>query len=76
MSVFSYRMHVMGDLNYGTYLMTRWRVGWIAGIEHKAHSKMAILFAQPYIRPPDYDTVNFPSKREILLAQQSAVSEY
>jgi hypothetical protein len=37
---------------------------------------MASLFAQPYITPPDYDTVEFPSKKEILLAQQSAVNEY
>jgi RNase H-like domain found in reverse transcriptase len=48
MSVFSYRMeHVMGELNYWTYLMTRWGVGWIAGSENKAHGKMASLFAQP-----------------------------
>jgi hypothetical protein len=33
----------------------------IAGIEHKAHGKMASLFSQPYISPPDYDTVEFPS---------------
>jgi hypothetical protein len=37
---------------------------------------MASLFAQPYISPPDYDTVELPSKKEILLAQQSAVDEY
>jgi hypothetical protein len=37
---------------------------------------MASLFAQPYISPPDYDTVEFPSKKEILLVQQSAVDEY
>jgi hypothetical protein len=37
---------------------------------------MASLFAQPYITPPDYDTVVFPSKKEILLVQQSAVNEY
>jgi Integrase core domain/Integrase zinc binding domain len=36
---------------------------------------MASLFAQPYISPPDYDTVEFPSTKEILLAQQSAVKE-
>jgi Integrase zinc binding domain len=77
MSVFSYRMeHVMGELNYWTDLMTRWGVGWVAGIENKAHGKMASLFAQPYISPPDYDTVEFPSKKEILLVQQSAVDEY
>jgi RNase H-like domain found in reverse transcriptase len=76
-SVFSYRMeHVMGELNYWTDLMTRWGVGWVAGSENKAHGKMASLFAQPYISPPDYDTVEFPSKKEILLAQQSAVDEY
>jgi hypothetical protein len=37
---------------------------------------MASLFAQPYISPPDYDTVEFPSKNEILLVQQSAVNQY
>jgi hypothetical protein len=77
MSVLSYRMElVMGELNYWTDLMTRWRVGWIAGSENKAHGKMASLFAQPYISPPDYDTVEFPSKKEILLVQQSAFDEY
>jgi hypothetical protein len=65
MSVFSYRMeHVMGELNYWIDLMTRWGVGWIAGSENKAHGKMASLFAQPYISPPDYDMVDFPSKKE------------
>jgi RNase H-like domain found in reverse transcriptase len=62
MSVLSYHMeHVMGELNYWTDLMTRWRVMWIAGSENKAHGKMASLFAQPDISPPDYDTVVFPS---------------
>jgi Integrase zinc binding domain len=42
----------------------------------QAHGKMASLFAQPYISPPDYNTVVFPSKKEILLVQQSAVNEY
>jgi hypothetical protein len=56
--------------------MTRWGVGWIAGSEKKAHGKMASLFAQPHISPPDYDTVEFPSKEEIILVQQSAVHEY
>jgi hypothetical protein len=37
---------------------------------------MASLFAQPYISPPDYDTVDFPSKKKILLFQQSAFDEY
>jgi hypothetical protein len=37
---------------------------------------MASLFAQPYISPPDYDTVEFPSKEDILMVQQSAVNEY
>jgi hypothetical protein len=37
---------------------------------------MASLFAQPYISPPDYDTVEYPSKKENLLVQQSAVDEY
>jgi RNase H-like domain found in reverse transcriptase/Integrase zinc binding domain len=77
MPVFSYRMeHVMGELNYWTDLMTRLGVGWVAGSENKAHGKMASLFAQPYISPLDYDTVEFPSKKEILLVQQSAVDEY
>jgi Integrase zinc binding domain len=44
--------------------------------ENKAHGKMASLFAQPYISSPDYDTVDFTSKKEILLVQQSAVDEY
>jgi hypothetical protein len=68
--------HVMGELKYWTDLMTRWGVGWVAGSENKAHGKMASLFAQPYISPPDYDTVEFLSKKEILLALQSAVDEY
>jgi RNase H-like domain found in reverse transcriptase len=77
MSLFSYRMeHVMGELNYWTDLMTRWGVWWVAGSENKAHGKMASLFSQPYISPPDYDMVEFPSKKEILLVQQSAVDEY
>jgi RNase H-like domain found in reverse transcriptase len=76
-SVFSYRMeHVMGELNYWTDRTTRWEVGWIAGSENKAQGKMASLFAQPYISPPDYDTVEFPSNKEILLVQQSSVNEY
>jgi hypothetical protein len=63
MSVFSYRMEqVMGELNFWTDLMTRWVVGWISGSENKAHGKMASLFAQPYISPPDYDAKEFPSK--------------
>jgi hypothetical protein len=37
---------------------------------------MASLFEQPYISPLDYDTVEFPSKKEILLVKQSAVNEY
>jgi Integrase zinc binding domain len=77
MSVFSYRMeHVMGELNYWTDLMTRWGIGWVAGSENKAHGKFASLFAQPYVSPPDYDTVEFPSKKDILLVQQSAVDDY
>jgi hypothetical protein len=77
MSLFSYRMeHVMGELNYWKDLMTRWKVGWVAGSENKAHGKMASLFAQPYISPPNCDTVEFPSKKPILLVQQSAVNEY
>jgi RNase H-like domain found in reverse transcriptase len=58
MPMFSYRIeHVMGELNYWIDLMTRWGVGWVAGSENKAHGKVASLFAQPYISPPDYDTV-------------------
>jgi RNase H-like domain found in reverse transcriptase len=76
-SLFSYRMeHVMGEPNYWTDLTTRWGVGWVAGSENKAHGKMASLFAQPYISPPDYEAVDFPSKKDILLVQQSAVDEY
>jgi hypothetical protein len=56
--------------------MKRWIVGWIASREHKAHGKMDNLFSQPYITPPDYDTVEFLSKKEILLAQKCAVNEY
>jgi hypothetical protein len=68
MSMSSYRIkNVMGELNYWTDLMTRWGVGWIAGSEHKAHGKMDRLIARPYISPPDYDTVEFPSKTHILL---------
>jgi hypothetical protein len=37
---------------------------------------MASLFAQPYISPPDYETVKFSSSRKILLVHQSAVNEY
>jgi hypothetical protein len=59
MSVFSYGMeHVMGELKYWTGPMTRWRVGWRPGSEDKAHGKMASLFAQPYISPPNYDMVD------------------
>jgi hypothetical protein len=36
---------------------------------------MASQFAQPYITPPDHDTVDFPSKKENLPVQQSAVDE-
>jgi hypothetical protein len=68
--------HVMGELNYRKDLMTRWGVGWIAGSENKAHGKMASLFSQPYISPPDYDKIVFPSKKEILLLQQRAANEY
>jgi hypothetical protein len=34
------------------------------------------LFAQPYITSPDYDMVEFLSKKDILLAQKSVVQEY
>jgi Integrase zinc binding domain len=37
---------------------------------------MASLFSQPYISPPNYDTVDYPSRKEILLVQQSSVNEY
>jgi hypothetical protein len=43
--------------------MNRWGVGLIAGSEYKAHGKMASLFAQPYISPPDYDRVVFRGRR-------------
>jgi hypothetical protein len=66
----------MDELNYRTDLMKRWGVGWIADSEHKTYGKMASLFSQPFKSPPDYDTVEFPSKKEILLVQQSAVNEY
>jgi RNase H-like domain found in reverse transcriptase len=76
MSVFSYHMkYVMGELNYWTELMTRWGVGWEAGSKNEAHGTTASLFSQPYISPPDYDTVEFPSKKENFLVQQSAVNE-
>jgi hypothetical protein len=68
--------HVMGELNYWTDLMKRRGVVRTASSENKAHGKMASLFAQPYISPPDYNTVEFPSKKEILLVQKSAVDEY
>jgi hypothetical protein len=42
---------------------------WVAGSENKAHGKMASLFAQPFISPLDYDTVELPSKKEIMLKQ-------
>jgi hypothetical protein len=45
-------------------------------VKNKAHEKMASFFAQPYNSPPDYDTVEFSSKKEVLLVQQSAVDEY
>jgi hypothetical protein len=74
-SMFSYRMeHVIGELNYWTDLMTRWGVGWVAGSDNKAHGKMASLFSQPYISPPDYDMVEFPSKKENPLVQKCAVN--
>jgi hypothetical protein len=48
----------------------------MADSERKAHGKMASLFAHLFISPPDYDTVVFPSKKEILLVEQSTVNEY
>jgi hypothetical protein len=42
----------------------------------QAHGKIVSIFAQPYISPPEYDTVELPSKKEIILAQQSAVNAY
>jgi hypothetical protein len=68
--------HVMVELNYWKDFMKTLGVEWIAGSDNKAHGKMASLFSQPYISPSDYDTVEFPSKKEILLLQQSAVNEY
>jgi hypothetical protein len=77
MSVFSSSTeHVMGEFKYRIDLETRWALGWIAGSENKEHGKMDILFAQPHISPPDYDTVEFPSKKKIQLARLSAVNEY
>jgi hypothetical protein len=77
MPVFSYFMeHVMSELNYWTDLMTRWEVGWIVGREDRAHGKMISPLAQPYIIPSDYDWMEFPSKKEILLVQQSSVNDY
>jgi hypothetical protein len=37
---------------------------------------MASLFVWPYISPHNVDTAEFPSKKEILLAQMNAVNEY
>jgi hypothetical protein len=51
-------------------------VGWIVGSEHKAHGKVASLYAEPYISLPDYDTVEFPSKKEILPEHQSAIIKH
>jgi Integrase core domain/Integrase zinc binding domain len=65
----------MGEISYWRGLMKRWGVRWIAGSEHKAYQKMTSLFAQPYIRPPDNDTVEFQLKNDILLVQLSAVDE-
>jgi hypothetical protein len=48
--------------------MTRWKLGWLASSEHKAHGKIAGLVAQPLITPLDYDTVDISSKKENLLA--------
>jgi hypothetical protein len=39
-------------------------------------ARWSAVIAQPYIRPPNYDTVEFQSKKEILLAQQSVLNEY
>jgi hypothetical protein len=38
-------------------------------VNSRMHGKMACLFRQPHISPPDYDTMEYPSKEEILLAQ-------
>jgi Integrase zinc binding domain len=77
LSVFSYRIeHVAGEFSYWMDLMTRWGVGWIAGSESKARSKLASPFAQPYFSPPDDDRPEFPAKQEILWAQKNAVAEY
>jgi hypothetical protein len=77
MFVFSFHIeHVMGEIQYWTDLMTRWVVGWIAGSEDKAHGTMASLLSKSYISPTDYDTAEFPSRKEIILVQQSAVNEY
>jgi RNase H-like domain found in reverse transcriptase len=76
MSVSSYRInHAIGELNYWTDLMTRWEVGWIAGSENKAHGKMDSLIAQPCISPPDYDTVEFPSRKGIFVGKSRSDTE-
>jgi hypothetical protein len=64
---------MMGELNYWKDLMTRWGVGWIAKSERNPHGKMANLLAQPLIGPPDKDTVDFLSKKEIFMINKSAV---
>jgi hypothetical protein len=81
MSVFSYRMkHVMGELNYWKDLMKRWRVGWIADSENKAHCVMRCPGGRTIARWPASlhsrtsalpTTIlwNFPSRKEILLVQ-------
>jgi hypothetical protein len=44
--------------------------------EHKSHGKLVSLCSQPYISPINNDTVEFSSKKEILLAQQKAVNAH
>jgi hypothetical protein len=58
--------HVMSELNYWTDIMTRWRVGWIACSEHKAHGKMASQLVQPYITLTHCDTIEFTSNKVLV----------
>jgi hypothetical protein len=68
--------HVMGELNFWTAIMTTWGESWIAVSDYKAYGKMASLFAQPYSTSPHYYTIDFPSRIEILLTENSAVQGY
>jgi hypothetical protein len=56
--------------------MTRWGVGWVAGVEPRARVSLATIFAQPYIMPADEDKPEFPAKQVILMAQKTANADY